>query len=87
MGPVTPSDITWNSSVKNQEGDYLVYSGNCTQSAYIYLNLPEGEDFKVNIIDTWEMTVKTIEEIASGKTKIELPEKPYIAVQATKVNH
>ncbi len=42
-----------------------------------------GEKFKVEIIDTWEMTVKEA-GLFSGKTRIDLPGKQFIAVRVRK---
>ncbi len=84
MGQVDPADINWRSCVKNKNGDYLVYLGN-TQSVYCYLDLPEEEEYKVEIIDTWEMTSEELDNTFSGESKIDLPGNPFIAIKVKKI--
>ena len=70
------------------------YSGRCKDDSaiinYYYLrccakdtlNLPADKTYSIEVIDTWNMTRKVVCENASGKTVIELPGKPYMAVIA-----
>jgi len=46
--------------------------------------LPEDIKYKVDIIDTWEMTVKTLDGEYSGNARIDLPAKTGIAVRFRK---
>ncbi len=45
--------------------------------------LPEGRRYRVEILDTWEMTREVFREEASGATRVFLPGKPYMAILAT----
>ena len=74
-----------------------VYQGHCGEDAYLtfydlrtcgedVLELPEDHIYKVELIDTWEMTRTVLLEQASGKTEIRLPAKEGMAVLATKQN-
>lgn len=45
---------------------------------------PENERWKVEVIDTWEMTV-TDAGVHSGKFRVSLPGKEYMAVRLTKI--
>ena len=47
--------------------------------------LPEGASYKIEVVDTWDMTV-TDAGIHSGFTHIDLPSKQYIALIARKVD-
>ena len=49
------------------------------------LELPEDKQYRVEWIDTWEMTRTAAAEKASGRTKIHLPGKEGIAVLATRI--
>ena len=53
--------------------------------AYYSLQLPEGKKYRVQVIDTWNMTVTDAAEEASGAIRVELPGRPYMAVLATEV--
>lgn len=72
------------------------YKGHCGEDAYLYyydtrtcivdtLNLPEDKTYKLELIDTWEMTREVISENASGKTTVKLPGREYMAILATRV--
>ena len=58
---------------------FLLYLGN-HQPVYHEFNLSEGS-FRIDIIDTWNMTVSCFAEQASGPVKVTLPGKPYIAIR------
>jgi hypothetical protein len=53
--------------------------------AFERMTLPEGRNFKVEVIDTWNMTRLTAFENAHGKIRIDLPGRPYMAILATEV--
>lgn len=60
---------------------------------YLYLScpgldrmmLPQGKTYKVEVIDTWNMTRNTVLDKATGSIEIKLPGKPYIAILATEI--
>ncbi|HRW10301.1 MAG TPA: DUF5605 domain-containing protein [Caldilineaceae bacterium] len=57
---------------------YLIYTGP-SQPALLELNLPEGEEYRAEIIDTWEMSTAT-GGIYSGRVDIPMAGKPYHAM-------
>ena len=72
------------------------YAGHCGEDAYLNyydqrccamdtIVLPEGKTYRIELIDTWNMTRETIVETASGSTKIRLPGRPYMAVLAVRI--
>jgi hypothetical protein len=72
------------------------YNGHCGEDVYLrfydrrtcsedILELPEKYAYKVELIDTWEMTRTVLVEKASGKTDIKLPAKEGMAVLATRI--
>lgn len=65
------------------EQNYLVYFGQSRPSFKIF-PLPEGAEFKVEVIDTWEMTITELEGTFTNETKIPLPSKSGIALKLTK---
>ena len=62
-------------------GQMLLYYTGSGQPAVCYFTLPEGEEYAVDIIDTWEMTISTLGDIVSGQCEVKLPGKKYIAVR------
>ena len=70
--------------------------GHCGNEAYLRyyekectsigaMDLPKEENYKVEVIDTFEMTRKVVAENVSGLVKIDLPGKEGMAVFATKM--
>jgi hypothetical protein len=66
------------------EGYFLYYFGFC-QPAFRIFDLDPERAYRVEIIDTWEMTIRELPGSRSGKVRVELPGKPYIAVRITLV--
>jgi hypothetical protein len=62
-----------------QKDYYLIYLGKQTPTFREY-NLDENTDYEIELIDTWEMTIKKI-GVTRGKTRIELPGKEYMAIR------
>ena len=62
---------------------YLAYFNDAQPHSTI-IQLPENATFNVEIIDTWNMTITPLKKQFSGKSLIELPGKPYIALRITK---
>lgn len=63
---------------------YLQYYGRqCTAKGILYL--PENGSYRVEVIDTWEMTRTTVEEAAHGTLEVALPGKEGMAILATKL--
>ena len=44
-------------------------------------NLPQGRKYRIDVIDTWNMTVTPVEGLHGGRTRVELPARPYMAVR------
>lgn len=61
---------------------FLLYFGN-HQPVYHEFNL--SGSFRVDIIDTWEMTISCFAEKATGPLRVTLPRKPYIAIRLQRV--
>ena len=59
---------------------YLYYLGD-SQPAYSFFDLPDDQRFQADIVDTWDMKVTPVPGMHSGKVRIDLPTKPYLAVR------
>lgn len=60
-------------------GYFLFYYGMHQPGGREY-QLPTDETFRIDLIDTWNMTIETVAEQASGVTRISMPRKKYMAV-------
>jgi hypothetical protein len=63
---------------------YLFYCG-FNQHSFKNFILPKDKSYKVDILDTWDMTITALPGTFSGEFKIDLPGKPYIAIRMIKV--
>jgi hypothetical protein len=66
------------------EDYYLFYFGFC-QPTFRTFNMTEGKKYKVDIIDTWDMTITELQGTYSGDFRVDLPGKQYIAIRMTRV--
>jgi len=62
---------------------YLGYL-NDAQPRSIVIDLPKDATYQVEVIDTWDMTITPLQKKFSGRSLIELPAKPYIAIRIKK---
>jgi hypothetical protein len=66
------------------EHEYYLGYLNDAQPRSIVIDLPKDAKYQVEIIDTWNMTIKPLQNLFSGRSLIELPAKPYIAIRIVK---
>ena len=69
------------------------FAGRCGEDAYLWykddqccaaadLALPEGHSYRVELIDTWEMTRQTVLRSARGKVRVPMPGRAQMALLA-----
>lgn len=63
---------------------FLVYYG-LGQPAYMILELPEGNQYKIDVIDTWDMTITGAKGLYEGQCRVEMPGKQYMALRIQKI--
>ena len=54
-------------------------------AALTELNLPQEGSYRVEVIDTWDMTRKVVMENVNGTVKVELPGKEDMAILAVRM--
>lgn len=75
----------WDVPVIRSGVDYsLVYFG-WYQPLYREFALPEGHRYKVDVIDTWNMTVTTLPEECRDRIRVNLGQRQYMAVRLSRV--
>ena len=63
------------------EGQYYLYYFGVAQPAAWTLELPEGSDYRVDLIDPWAMTISPFDDTYSGKFTVDLPSRPHLALR------
>ena len=64
--------------------DYFLFYYGMHQPRLKYFNLPEGQ-FRIDVIDTWNMTIEPAVERAQGKIRVALPARKYMAIRIKRV--
>lgn len=68
-----------------EEGTYkLVYFGR-HQHAFKVLELSQDDSYRIELIDTWQMTITPLPGTFSGSCRVELPGKPFMALRIQKM--
>ncbi|TDQ33764.1 DUF5605 domain-containing protein [Aureibacillus halotolerans] len=67
-----------------KENQYYLYYFGIHRAAYKDFELPEGHSFKVDVIDTWGMTVQSLDGVYKGTCRIHLPGTEYQAIRIVK---
>jgi hypothetical protein len=62
-------------------GEYEVHYLGSSQPRVKTITVPEGVRVHIDVIDTWEMTVTTLDGTYAGTVAVPLPAKPYIAIR------
>jgi len=71
------------SAVAYKDEYYLVYY-NMDQPRSQIVYLPENAKYRVEIINAWYMTITPVNGEFSGRSLIQLPQKPFTALRITK---
>jgi hypothetical protein len=76
----------WNCTAGGyHEDDYFIFYFSSHQPGFHGFNLPEGASFRVDVIDTWNMTIDCFAEAASGAIRVPMPARKYMAVRIQKM--
>ena len=76
---------TWNCTAGgyHQDDYFIFYFGN-HQPGFRYFNLPLEATYRVDVIDTWNMTIDCFSEAATGSITVPMPTNKYMAVRIQK---
>jgi hypothetical protein len=68
-----------------QAGRYYLFYFDVNQPAEYEFDLAKGAQYRAEVIDPWEMTISPVAGTFSGKFKVKLPGKPYLAMRFEKI--
>lgn len=80
-GRLEPLSLTAPTPAGGVAGEYELHYNGYSQYRYITVGIPEGRDAVIDVIDTWAMTVETLPGTYSGRARVELPVRPYMALR------
>ncbi len=73
-------------SAVSYKDEYFLNYYNMDQPLSQIVNLPEKSKYLVEIINAWDMTITPVNGEFSGKSLIQLPQKPFTALRITKIS-
>ncbi len=76
-----PAPLDWDVPRAGVEGEYYLYYFGFNQPTYRRFLLDPSTEYTVDVIDTWDMTVTCLEGTYSGRFRIDLPGKQFLAVR------
>jgi hypothetical protein len=82
---VTYSRERHDASTLEIKGEYYLQYFGAHRFSFRNFSLPEENKYKVELIDTWNMTITPQDGTFEGKFRIDLPSKPYYALRIQKV--
>jgi hypothetical protein len=75
----------WNCTAGGyHEDDYFIFYFGNHQPGFRYFNLQTGSTFRVDVIDTWNMSIECFAEAAAGPIKVPMPARKYMAIRIQK---
>ena len=65
----------------NTEAGYYLFYYALHQPRAREFNLPTSSHYRIDLLDTWNMTAETAVENATGKVRVEIPGRKYMAIR------
>lgn len=82
---LNPLESDWDAPSAGIPDLYYLYYYGFNRPSFRQYRMKPGTQYKVSVIDTWEMTINELEGVYEGNFRIELPGKQYMAVRMTKI--
>lgn len=80
-GRLDPLPLTAPTPAGGVAGEYEIHYNGFSQYRYVTLEIPDGREGIIDVIDTWAMTIDTLPGTFTGQQRVELPVRPYMAVR------
>ena len=85
-GRLDPLERDWDVPTAGDKNTYEITYFGSNQPTYRRFVMPPERTYEIDIIDTWNMTVETLEGTHSGRFRVELPGQQYIALRLRAVS-
>lgn len=80
-GRLDPLPLTAPTPAGGVAGEYEIHYNGFSQYRYVTLEIPDGREGIIDVIDTWAMTIDMLPGTFTGQQRVELPVRPYMAVR------
>ena len=81
FGPLTMDNNNRTRPICGVEGEVYYYYANSSQPVITHFTVPSDQKYFVDIIDTWNMRINTLDDLYTGAFDIPLPGNEYNAVR------
>lgn len=75
----------WDCPCLRKGDEYMLYYFGFFRPAFRTYSLPKGRSYRVELIDTWNMTIETLPGTYSGDIRLDMPSRQYMAFRFTAV--
>lgn len=79
-----PVKSDWDLPCAGIRDEYYMYYFGFNRPKFRIFQLRPGVRYKVDIIDTWNMTITEVAGSFEGTFRVDLPGRPYMAVRLTR---
>lgn len=80
-GRIDPLPGDWDFPSGGVSERYILTYFGASRPGFRDVTVPDGMNARIELIDTWNMTVDALPGTHSGVTRVELPARPYIAIR------
>jgi hypothetical protein len=63
------------------EDEYAILYFGARRPVFRNVDIPAGMTVRVDVVDTWNMTVDELPGVHSGQVRVDLPSRPYMAIR------
>ncbi|WP_217582175.1 DUF5605 domain-containing protein, partial [Lysinibacillus sp. GbtcB16] len=74
---------SWDLPCAGVKDEYYLYYFGFNQPRYRHFNHEAGISYRVEVIDTWNMTIMQVPGTFEGAFRVEMPGRQYMAVRLT----
>jgi hypothetical protein len=82
---LNPLFMSWDAPAAGIPDEYYLFYYGFNQPRFREYLMKPGKEYKVEVIDTWNMTINELEGTFEGKFRVELPGRQFMAVRMTRV--
>jgi len=80
-GRIDPIRTDWDAVSGGVEGRYLLLYFGTGRPRFRNVSVPGGMRARIDVLDTWNMTIDELPGVHEGTVRVELPARPYMAIR------
>jgi hypothetical protein len=84
-GRIDPLTSSFDDIRGGVDGQYVLIYFGASRPRFRDVVVPDGMTARIEVIDTWAMTVRELDGTRSGSVRVQLPAAPYIAIRLSAV--